>query len=193
MTVTLFRHYKVIHSRRRRYTPAGYAASLKEYDAADVVDQRVQPPGEYMRIITSTLRRTRLTLAFLYGDREHERTPLLDEVSMAPFTDRDREYDATFLDAMARIQWAFNNPRQPETRAMTVERANAFMDEYLRDDASILIIGHGFFFRVLSREMLKRGFSGKAIVDMRNGDCRTFSNHGAGARRGKRVSAASTA
>jgi hypothetical protein len=174
MTVTLLRHYKVIYARQRRCTPAGYRAALREYDEADVVDQHVPQTREYRRILTSTLRRTQLTLGFLYGEREHEQTPLLDEVPMAPFTDRDREYDAVFLDVMARFQWAFNNPRQPETRAMTVARAHAFMDAYLRGDESCLIIGHGFFFRVLSQEMLKRGFSGQTIAYMRNGESRTF-------------------
>jgi broad specificity phosphatase PhoE len=178
MTVTLIRHYKVIHARQRRYTPAGYLSALKEYDDADVANQHVQLPREYQRIITSTLKRTRQTLGFLYGQREHEQTPLLDEVPMAPFTDKDREYDAAFLDVMARIQWAFNNPRQPETKAMTVARANAFVDGFLREGASCLVIGHGFFFRILSREMLKRGFSGKAIVYMRNGECCTFHDGG---------------
>jgi broad specificity phosphatase PhoE len=174
MTVTLMRHYKVKHARKRRCTPDGYRAALEEYDRADVVDQHVQLPRDYPRVVTSSLRRTHLTLGFLFGPREHEQTPLLDEVPMAPFIDGNREYDAAFLDVVARLQWALNSARQPETKAMTVARANAFIDGYLGDGDDCLVIGHGFFFRVLSRQMLRRGFSGRTIVYMGNGECCTF-------------------
>ena len=179
MTVTLLRHYTVLHVRRRRCTPHGYLLALREYDTADVRDQKVSLPFEPQRIITSTLRRTEQTLAFLYGAREHERTALLNEVPMAPFTDRDREYDAVFLDVMARMQWMAGSGRQPETRKMTVARARGFMDRYLVDDAHYLLIGHGFFFQTLSRELIRRGFEGRAITFIRNGEHRTFVRDGA--------------
>ncbi|HEY9593060.1 MAG TPA: hypothetical protein VHE79_01190, partial [Spirochaetia bacterium] len=67
MTVTLMRHYKVLHSRSRSYTPAGYRAALRAYDEADVMDQHVVLPRKYARVITSTLRRTALTRELVLG------------------------------------------------------------------------------------------------------------------------------
>jgi bisphosphoglycerate-dependent phosphoglycerate mutase len=57
---------------------------------------------------------------------------------------------------------------------MTIARANEFIDKYIQDGRSCLIIGHGFFFRVLSKEMLKRNFKGKEIVYIRNGEYYTY-------------------
>jgi hypothetical protein len=52
---------------------------------------------------------------------------------------------------------------------MTIKRANDFIDGYLRENLSYLIIAHGFFLRVLSREMKKRGFKGNTINFLKNG------------------------
>jgi broad specificity phosphatase PhoE len=172
--VTLLRHYKVNHSRQRKYTPTGYVISLKEYDDADVANQNITLPFEYQRIITSTMKRARQTFEYIFSRREHEQTALLNEVPMIPFSKKNKVYDTTFLDVMARMQWMFNSQKQLETRKMTIARANEFMDKYLHDGRSCLIIGHGFFLRVLSKEMLKRNFKGKEIVYIRNGECYTY-------------------
>jgi broad specificity phosphatase PhoE len=174
VTVTLLRHYKVIHSRQRKYTPAGYLIALREYDEAEVLNQYITLPNEYQRIITSTMKRTQQTFAFIYGRRKHEETALLNEVPMMPFTKRNREYDATFLDVTARVQWMFNNRNQPETRKLTITRAREFIDQYLQDGNSCLIIGHGFFLRTLAKQMLKNGFKGKEIMYIRNGEYHTY-------------------
>ncbi len=172
--VTLLRHYKVILDRHSRYTPAGYVAALQRYDDADVADQHVTLPLEYEKMITSTMKRALQTFAFIYGNRGHEQTALLNEVPMMPFTSRNREYDVTFLDVMSRLQWMFNSTKQPETRRMSIARAGEFIDRHLVDCATCLVVGHGFFLRILSREMLKRNFKGKEIVYIRNGEYRTF-------------------
>jgi broad specificity phosphatase PhoE len=174
MTVTLLRHFKVLNQRPRRLTPDGYRADVKAYDEADVAPQEADPPPGFRRIITSGLRRTHLTCALLFGDRPFQSTHLLDEVSTAPFTDRDRPYDALFLDVMARLQWRLGSPRQPESRRETIARADRFIDEYLSDGGDCLVIGHGFFFRVLSARMLRRGFHGRRVVYLRNGEHRTY-------------------
>jgi len=174
MTVTLLRHYKVLHTRPRSCTPSGYRETLRAYDDAGVLDQHVTLPQKYTRIITSSLRRTALTRDFLFGAVDSESSALLDEVPLAPFTDAEREFDPTFLDVMARIQWLANNPRQPETREQSLARARMFVDTFLREDHDYLLIGHGFFFRILSAELLRRGFAGRPVRYLHNGESRVY-------------------
>jgi broad specificity phosphatase PhoE len=176
VTVTLLRHYKVRHTRQRRYTPNGYIAAMKDYDDADVANQQIELPFKYQRIITSRMKRARQTFEFIFNHKEHEKTELLNEVPMMPFSEKNKEYSTTFLDVMARIQWMLNSEKQPETKKMTIARANEFIDKYLRDCMSCLIVGHGFFLRVLSKEMRKRNFKGKEIVYIRNGEYYTYDN-----------------
>ena len=174
MIVTLLRHYKVNHKRKKKCTPRGYLIALQEYDDADVVNQDIRLPFDHEQIITSMMKRTKQTFAFLYGERAHEQTDLLNEVPMAPFTEKDKMYSATVFDVMARMQWIVNNSRQPETRKMTTARARKFIETYLYEEKNYLIIGHGFFLRTLSIEMLKYKFKGKAITYLRNGEYQIY-------------------
>ena len=174
MTVTLMRHYRVNIRWESRYTAQSYREAMRSYDNADVLDQRLEPDGEYQHVITSALKRSRQTQAFLCGRRPSLQTELLNEVPLEPFTRDRRERSLQLWNTMARLQWLVNDPKQPETRRGTRARAREFVDAFLRDEGSYLVISHGFFLRILSRELRKRGFRGRAIQFMRNGERRTY-------------------
>jgi len=174
MIVTLLRHYKVNYSWKGSYTPDGYSAAMREYDNADVFDQTIKLNMNYQMVFISNLPRTLSTLKYLKMDGQYIETPLLNEVPMEPFTDKPKEYILAKLNIRARLQWMFNRRRQPETRKRTTERAKEFITKHLTGDMNSLVIGHGFFLRVLSKEMLKHGFKGKRIVYMRNGEQYTY-------------------
>ncbi len=170
MHVTLMRHYKVNHSWKNRYTPEEFRNAQREYDEAEVIDQGIRIRNHFQRVIISGLKRTALTLQHSIGKCEYLRTDLLNEVPIQPFTDKQKTYSVATLMVMARIQWLFNSKRQPETRKGSTRRVRKFIEEFLTQEGNYLVIGHGFFLRLLSRELLKRGFKGKAINYMRNGE-----------------------
>ncbi len=174
MIVTLMRHYRVRFDWQKSYTPQGYRAAMRAYDSADVIDQSAKLSMDYQRIFISVLPRTMSTLVCMKGDAPHSATSLLNEVPMEPFTERPREYSLYWLNMRARMQWMLNSPRQPETRERTVARANEFIERYLIQDTTCLVIGHGFFPRVLSQELLKNGFEGKPIIRLNNGEQITY-------------------
>jgi broad specificity phosphatase PhoE len=173
MVVTLLRHYKVDYTWKRRYTPDAFRTALKEYDDANVIDQHKELAG-FQKVIISNLKRTLQTLKFIGKGDNYQQTSLLDEVPMAPFTDKDRHFSLILLNVVGRMQWVFNSGRQPEKREKSTQRARTFIDEYLKENRSYLIIGHGLFLRVLSYEMLKRGFRGKRILHFDNGRYFTY-------------------
>jgi broad specificity phosphatase PhoE len=174
MSVTLLRHYKVNYIWKKRYTPKEYRAALREYDGANIIDQKVELPSTYHQVIISSLQRTFQTMKLLMDDPPYRKTSFLDEVPIEPFTDKEKEYSLTFLTIMARVQWMLNIRRQSETRKRSVQRAKELIDKYLHGNGNYLIIGHGFFLRILSREMLRRGFIGRAITYIRNGEYYTY-------------------
>jgi broad specificity phosphatase PhoE len=174
LTVTLMRHFKVVFTWKARYTPAAFAKAQDEYDEADIVDQGVRLDGGFQRVITSSRKRTAKTLEYALGPREHRETELLDEVPMDPCTDRERPYSTAWLTAVSRLQWFFNSRRQAQNRRVSRERARRFIREYLAEEADYLVVGHRFNFRVLSRELRRCGFKGKAITLIRNGECFTY-------------------
>jgi broad specificity phosphatase PhoE len=174
MIVTLMRHYKVNYSWKASYTPEEYRNAMREYDTADILDQSEVFTEDYQQIIISALPRTRATLKYLKGDAKYISTALLDEVSMEPFSDIPKQYSLMRLNVMARVQWMLNSTRQVETRKASIERARTFIRDYLNTNENCLIIGHGFFLRILSREMLKYGFTGNPIGYIKNGEKASF-------------------
>jgi len=173
MVVTLLRHYKVLYTWKGRYTPEAFRRALRGYDEADVIDQHEEVTG-YQKVIISSLKRTFQTLQFIRPGDDYQRTPLLDEVPMGPFTDKRRSYSIHLLNVLGRLQWLLNSGKQPENREESTQRARTFIEEYLKEDHHYLIIGHGLFLRVLSYEMMKRGFRGKRILHFDNGRYFTY-------------------
>jgi len=174
MTVTLMRHYRVDCRWESRYTAQSYRDAMRSYDDADVLDQKLELTNDCQRVITSALKRSRQTQALLCGERPSLHTELLNEVPLEPFTLDGRERSLHLWNAMARLQWLVNDRRQPETRRGTRARARRFVETFLREEGNYLVISHGFFLRMLSRELLKRGFTGRPIQFMRNGERRTY-------------------
>ncbi|GAA0841590.1 hypothetical protein GCM10008915_39250 [Bifidobacterium pullorum subsp. gallinarum] len=60
---------------------------------------------------------------------------------------------------------------QGESRSSTYARASAFMNEIEKYDAesNILVVTHGAFMNVLTRELSHRGYKGKSLIRPRNG------------------------
>ena len=174
MIVTLMRHYKVNYAWKKTYTAAEYKKAGQEYDKAEILDQLEPLTEDYHKIIISSLPRTLATLRKMKGDVKYISTPLLNEVPMEPFSHGLQHYNRHRLNIMARIQWMLNNSKQIETRIKTFERARIFIKDYLNADENCLIIGHRFFLRILSLEMLKQGFVGKLILRIENGERVTF-------------------
>jgi broad specificity phosphatase PhoE len=170
MLVTLMRHYKVAYEWKTAYSPDGYRIALKEYDQAHVINQNLPIAWIYQSVVISSLPRTLETLAYLKRDAEYQSTSLLDEVPIEPHTDRLKNYSMNLLLTWARLQWAFNNGRQPETRKQTTERTKRFVEGFIKADQNYLIISHGTFLSVLSRILRKQGYEGKAILHIQNGE-----------------------
>jgi hypothetical protein len=174
MIVTLMRHYKVKYSWKESYTPEEYRNAMLEYDSAEILAQTEKVTEDYEKIIISSLPRTLSTLGYLKANAKYISTALLDEVPMEPFTETPKHYSLMRLNIMARILWMFNCTRQAETRKGSVERARKFISNYLDTEENCLVIGHRFFFRILSLELLRQGFKGKLILRIENGEKATF-------------------
>ena len=164
------RHYRVNYAWKKSYTPEEYRKAELEYDNAEIIDQHEPSTENYKKYFISSLPRTLATLRILKGDVKYISSPLLNEVPMEPFSHSLKHYSRHRLNVMARIQWMLNSPKQIETRKETFKRARVFIAKYLTTDENCLVIGHRFFLRILSIEMLRHGFVGKLIVRVQNGE-----------------------
>ena len=144
MIVAVIRHAKV---------------DMKWKFAADVMPVKVSlPEADFERIYVSALPRTTATAKQVFEDREFDKTALINEVPERSGFDTGLKLPMFFWSAVSRIQWFFNVPRQPETRAQTRRRARKFAQYLSQKNEDCAVFSHGFFMIFLLQEMEKQGF-----------------------------------
>jgi broad specificity phosphatase PhoE len=159
MIVTVIRHAKVDMKWDLMMTSAGYDKGCADYDTAGVLPVTVRlPETEFERIYVSALPRTTATARQVFADREFESTALINEVPERSGFDTGLKLPMFLWSAVSRIQWFFNVPRQPETRAQTRLRAKKAAQYLSQKNEDCAVFSHGFFMIFLLQEMEKQGF-----------------------------------
>ena len=85
-------------------------------------------------------------------------TELLNEVPKRSYKDTDSKISKAVWTARSRIQWFFNNRRQPEVKTDTVKRAERIADILEAEGRDCVLISHEFFLYTLKGVLEKRGF-----------------------------------
>ena len=109
-------------------------------------------------IYTSTLKRTRDTAEALFGSRTFIETKLLNEVPLKSFCDSRIPLPLLVWNVIGRLQWGMGNIRQPEGRKDSQRRANILIEELIRKNRDCVLVSHGFFMRILIKELKRYGF-----------------------------------
>ena len=174
MYVTLLRHHRVDHKWRKSCTSDEYAQEETAYAQAPIIGRKFSLPLKYDYYMTSTLKRAQLTLLLIFGNIQFKPTPLLDEVPLAPFINTKHRLNVYIWLIMGRIQWFLNIKRQPETAKATYQRATQLVTRLKQMKKNCLLVGHGFFFRVLAAKLIQNGFSGKRIAFLHNAEYSTY-------------------
>ncbi len=159
MIVAVIRHAKVNMKWKLMMSSAGYDKGCADYDAASVLPVTVSlPEADFERIYVSALPRTTATARQVFEDREFDKTALFNEVPERAGFDTGLKLPMFFWSAVSRIQWFFNVPRQPETRAQTRLRARKAAQYLSQKNEDCAVFSHGFFMIFLLQEMEKQGF-----------------------------------
>ena len=159
MIVVVIRHAKVDMKWKPMMTSAEYDKACADYDSAAVLPVTVRlPKVEFERIYVSGLSRTAATARQVFEDREFNKSELIGEVPERAGFDTGLKLPMFFWSAVSRIQWFFNAPRQPETRAQTRRRARKFAQHLSQKNEDCAVFSHGFFMIFLLQEMEKQGF-----------------------------------
>ena len=159
MKIILVRHAKVNMSALPRYTSGGYDEMRREYDRADicpVTEKKLDTKGR--PVYVSTLRRSADTAVRLFESPSVTATELLDEVPLRSYKDTDKLLSKTRFDVMGRLQWYFGDPRQPESRRATEERARQFIELLERRDEDAIVVTHSLFMTVLLKQFEKQRY-----------------------------------
>ena len=172
ISFTIFRHGKVKANFPMFCTSKEFDEYMDYYDKADIYPigkEYLRSPDEALYI--STLRRTRLTAAGLFGEEAAEAATPLEmavEVPMRSFMDLNIPLPTIIWTMMARIQWFYDSYRQFETKKQTKARAEALIDlleskQNTDYEKSCSLVSHGFFMLTLHRRLKRRGYKLKGI------------------------------
>lgn len=144
----------------RRCDSEGFSLAYENALTADIVPISMtrHDASEY-KIYTSTSRAAIETAEALFSfGRSPERTPLLDDVPLVPFTETKKQYPLWLWYAMGRLQWRMGSRRQPEARADVKRRAGDMIDLIERDGADCVLIARGLYLRILRDTLCRRGY-----------------------------------
>ena len=78
---------------------------------------------------------------------------------MNSFTDTERKLPLFIWYFFGRLQWLRNDERQAEIRRDTVQRAQTAIDRCEAEGRDCILVTHGFFLKILMRELKKRGYA----------------------------------
>ena len=171
MKLTMIRHGKVNMQYETAYDSASYNIAQAGYDTADIfpVPQGAADPAlkdailsrgdaPRLKFYISTLSRTKQTLKGLYGGVPYTETPLLKEVPLVACKDTDKRLSRSFWRVAGRMQWFFNNHRQPEVRSETKARAGELVEMLLEKNEDAVLVTHEFYLYTLMMILRRHGF-----------------------------------
>ncbi|WP_164462217.1 phosphoglycerate mutase family protein [Bacillus sp. FJAT-42376] len=174
MKITIVRHYRVDCPYKKMMTPEEFRSWCVQYDTSSISKiLQAAEDSDWDACYSSDLVRASQTAEHLYGVPVI--TPLLREIPIAPFTDIKGKLPFHVWMMMGRLSWLFSLPSQSETRKQTAERANQWISEAeVLGFRHILAVSHGFYIRVLTGQLVKRGYKGRKAGRAKNGEQLVF-------------------
>lgn len=164
--ITLARHGRPALDRSQRMDWRGFVAWWAAYDLGGL--EPGQSPPEALRaaaqeahvIYASTLRRAVETAQAVVGDRPFQTDPVFVEAPLPPPALPGRFRPSTW-GVFSRISWWCGVSRDQESRRMAELRAEAaaatILARSLRGE-NVLVLGHGWFNRMLRPVLKRHGF-----------------------------------
>jgi len=176
MKIGLVRHFKVISPHgRKKLNSAEFNERMSGYDIHPVKPNEVNINGsEWDICYASTLSRAQTTAKSIY-DKEIITTPLIIEVPLSASIKTNTRLHYMVWQIAGRISWLFSLKSQQEIKPQTLSRIDEFCKEIENSGhQNILIVSHGFFMKVLVRELKKRDFKGELDFSPKNGKLYRF-------------------
>lgn len=174
MNIGIIRHFKVDLYKKKFMTSKEFKEWEENYNKSGVIKKEVKLMGiKWDKCYSSTLIRARVTAKHVYN-KEIVHSDLIRETIIDPIFKTNLKLPYWFWGVSGRIAWYLNHKSQEENKAITLKKAEKFINILLEDankegNENILIVTHGFFMYSLQKELKKRGFKGKLITSPKNG------------------------
>jgi broad specificity phosphatase PhoE len=167
MKIVLIRHFRVDFKWRTFYNSREYSTDREGYNNAAIVKTHFTYdwPG---RVVSSTMARAMDTSALVFQGSV-EAYDELCEVPLVPFIDTNVRLPKIVWDVVGRLQWRFNNARQPETYSSSKSRVRIFLNHVISEGHDVVMVCHGWVIKLLIKELKRKRFVGPDPLFIKNG------------------------
>lgn len=172
MKIILVRHYKVDIKHKAWKTSEEYTEYCNRYNERPVLNQQAPLLPNY-RLYASEMQRAKETAKRITG-RVPEELPGVYEVTFNGFLKGKTKLPFFIWELSARLQWLINSPNQKESLRATRRRIEAACDLLIERNEDCIVVMHSIAMKVMSRVLLAKGFRGKKIYYVRNGEALLF-------------------
>jgi|SRR3989339_450886 len=176
MKIFLIRHAKVQYSWQKKYSSSSFNKACKEYDSASIVkisNDKVENinaiVGKNFEILTSELFRTKDTAKQLFGNTKFVSSILLNEIPLLSYCTTEKEKSTWKWKIFGRLQWLLGNKKQ-KSKEIIIKEIKNIIEYICKSKINKVVIGHGFYFLILIKELRKIGWKVNSVGRMKNLD-----------------------
>ncbi len=172
MKIILVRHYKVNINHDSWLDSDAYSKYCTDYNISPIIDQ--EPPQlPDLKLYSSYMQRAIQTAKLATG-KDSEILDNVYEVTFNGFLKSKIKLPFLIWELIARVQWFFNIDKQKETKKMTFDRINKASDYLIKQNLNCIVVMHSIAIKVMSRVLISRGFKGKKVYYIKNGEAIVF-------------------
>lgn len=184
MEISLIRHGKSKHAENNPITCTKFKDWVGKYDSSGVFEENQYPSGTIEKIstanivITSDLRRSIESAYFLNQNVNVVSDALFRETELPTLSGKLKlKLNPNSWAMILRCLWFSGYSRQCESLAEAKHRAkqaSVLLVKYAEEHKSVVLVGHGFFNRLIAVELKKMGWKGKRKASTKHWNCTTY-------------------
>ncbi|PIF04779.1 MAG: histidine phosphatase family protein [Arcobacter sp.] len=162
--IHILRHFKVKDDTKIKLNSFEFNQWVSLYDTfpLDYVDIEIPKVN---KVYVSSQKRAIESANYLKLD--FNKSDLLREVEAKSFINTNLKFPKNFWLFIDRFLWFFNLKKSGENRKDTYKRVYKFVD-IIKYEENILIVSHGLFLKILTKELEKLGYKGNKDWGIKN-------------------------
>lgn len=187
MEISLIRHGKSQLIENDRIVFAEFMQWVEKYDLNGVFEEPVYPDltmekvADAKLVITSDLKRSLVSAKLLNPKTKIISDPLFRETELP--TNLKLLFNLKFKPntwaVILRLLWLIGYSNQCESLSQARVRAKNASEKliaYANEHNSVVVVGHGFFNRLIAKELKKMGWKGRTGTGAKHWNCTTYSS-----------------
>jgi len=164
--IYLLRHFRVKDHQKGKLTAQEFDAWVDDYDKMELELLDLDLPSMDLCLVSPQHRAITSANSL---DIEYSIDERLREVEAKLFKESSWRFSKNSWLALGRLRWLFNIG-SGETRKDSYSRAREVIEVLQESKAqNILILSHGFFIKMLAKELYEEGYRGRVDIKPKNG------------------------